>query len=196
MMTPLRHHLAAPTDVGRLANGRPVYIRQFIPRDTALYRSFLSVLSAESRYNRLFTPRPLSKDLVEELTRADAASRMTLIATIVERGEERMIGEALLSHDGQTDTAEFAMAVLDEWHGLGLGSWLMRRLIGRTYVTGMRCLVSQTLATNDKMLGLARKSGFDLRSQPGCASVVDLTRYVTAADVIFKMRVQQDDEAA
>lgn len=196
MKAPRRHHVGDPIDVHHLGNGQRVVLRCFRPQDAELYRLFLCGLSAESRYNRLFNSRPVSQELIEQLTRVDSACRKLMIATIVEHGDERMIAEALLCLDGPVATAEFAIAVLDDWHGRGLGAWLLHQLICQACRTGMRRVAGQTLATNDRMLALARKLGFDRRAEAGCACVVNVMRAITASDLHSSLRHSQDDEAA
>jgi GNAT superfamily N-acetyltransferase len=62
--------------------------------------------------------------------------------------------------------AEFALSVADQFHGLGLGKLLLDRLVCAASRAGLDRLVGETLATNDKMLRLARKAGFALTSDP------------------------------
>lgn len=185
-----------PIGVCRLCNGQRVLLRRFRPQDTALYGMFLGGLSAVSRHNRLFSPRPVTRELIEQLTRVDTRSRTLMIATISVDGDERMIAEALLCKAEPAGAAEFAVAVLDDWHGLGLGAWLLRQLMYQAYRTGMHRVAGQTLATNHRMLALARKFGFDRRAEPDCAWVVNLARGVTAADFHSPLLNPQDNAMA
>ncbi len=58
--------------------------------------------------------------------------------------------------------AEFAIIVGDAWHGKGLGSKLMERLIEVAREMGVKRLRGDVLSDNHPMLALAKKNGFSL----------------------------------
>ena len=60
-------------------------------------------------------------------------------------------------------TAEFAIIVADAWHGKGLGSKLIQRLIEVARDMGVKKLWGAVLSENHPMLALAQKHGFTLK---------------------------------
>ena len=58
------------------------------------------------------------------------------------------------------------MSVADQWQGQGLASRLLSTLLCRASTAGVQRMVGETLATNDKMLHLARKAGVHGHAQP------------------------------
>ena len=60
---------------------------------------------------------------------------------------------------GSTD-CEFAVTVVDEWHGLGLARQLLEALMQAARARGFERMEGYILATNARMLGLAKRLGF------------------------------------
>jgi acetyltransferase len=57
-------------------------------------------------------------------------------------------------------TAEFALAVTDDWQRQGLGAALLARLCAGAKAAGYRALEGHILGENADMLGLAARLGF------------------------------------
>jgi acetyltransferase len=86
---------------------------------------------------------------------------MALAATTM-LGGETLIGVARYVLERNNEAAEFAIVVADAWHGRGIGSRLLAKLIDVARRRGVRRLYGDILAQNRPMLELARKLGFDL----------------------------------
>jgi|JRHI01.1.fsa_nt_gi acetyltransferase len=154
-------------DVVRLAAGHRVLLRPVLPQDLDLHGTFFNGLSEESRYNRFFNPMPkVSAKTLKHLTHIDHGSHVALIAELISGDEEMVIAEARYQVEADGASAELALSVADNFHGLGLGKLLLDRLVFAASRGGLGRLVGETLATNDKMLRLARNAGFALRSDP------------------------------
>jgi acetyltransferase len=75
-----------------------------------------------------------------------------------------LVGEARYVRCAHTDEAEFALAVADDWRGVGLGSSLMQTLLRHARQAGVQRLCGDALADNEpihqfmRILG-ARSSG-------------------------------------
>ena len=68
------------------------------------------------------------------------------------------VGRYAPNADGET--AEFALAVADDWQGKGLGHALLERLCDAARAAGYRALYGHILDANREMLELARHLGF------------------------------------
>jgi L-amino acid N-acyltransferase YncA len=65
--------------------------------------------------------------------------------------------------------------VTDAWQGCGVGTELLRSLAQGARANGIRWLVGDSLAENHRILGWARRFGFDARTEPGSGGLVRVT---------------------
>jgi acetyltransferase len=61
---------------------------------------------------------------------------------------------------------EFAVAVVDEWHGRGLARLLLETLMRAAHARGFARMEGYILPTNRRMLGLAKRLGFRTVKNP------------------------------
>jgi acetyltransferase len=77
-------------------------------------------------------------------------------------------------------SAEFAVSVAESSQGRGLASLMLRKLACRAASAGIRHLRGETLATNDKMVHLARKAGFTIAASSEIAGLLVLNKELEA----------------
>jgi GNAT superfamily N-acetyltransferase len=157
-----------PVDV-ELRDGRHVTLRTIRAEDKDKLQAALRDLSAESRYYRFMSPlRELSPQLLERATHPEADRELQLVAVFGEGAQEKIIGGARYAAAVGSADCEFAVAVVDEWHGLGLARQLLEALIRAARARGFERMEGYILATNTRMLGLAKRLGFvDVESPEG-----------------------------
>ena len=176
---PIHRYPVEMIDVVHLTNGRRILLRPVLPQDLELHGAFFDSLSKDSRYNRFFNPMPtISTGMLEHLTHIDHRSHVAIIAEIVSDGRETVIGEARFMVEASGQSAEFAIAVTDKFHKLGLGYLLLVRLLCAASRAGLRRLSGEALAVNEGMLRLARKAGFTLKSDPKFAYLMRLEKHL------------------
>jgi GNAT superfamily N-acetyltransferase len=165
-------------DVVRLADGRRVVIRPVLPQDADLTDAFFRNLSGESRYDRFMTHmRDLPPDLLRRFTEVDYADHVALVAEVFAGGRETVIAEARYVRTAEDPAAaEFAVSVAEDWQGRGLARLLLGKLVCRAAAAGIERMVGETLASNWRMLTLARKAGFAVRPSPEVAGLMLLER--------------------
>ncbi len=139
-----------------LKDGRTLRVRAILPSDEdALKRHFYG-LSPEAVYQRFHHVIPaLSNKSVSELVNLDHRTHVGFVAC----DGEAVIGTARFYADRSRNEAEMAMAILDEWQGLGLGGALLRALIAAARELKLWRLVAYVLPGNSAMLGVLRASG-------------------------------------
>lgn len=171
-------------DVWHARNGERVLIRPVHPQDLELACEFVRELSPESRYNRFHQPlNELTPQMARWATHVDYERHLALIAVVYRDGRETEIGVArYVTADGDPETAEFAVAVADRWHGQGVAERLLRGLIESAARKGLRWLQGDVLADNRAMLALARKLGFQASSRRGDGRLVNVSRRVSEQD--------------
>ncbi len=156
----------------KMKNKAPTVIRPIKPEDEPLMVKFHETLSEESVYNRYFSTLKLSQRVAHErLTRIcfnDYDREIALVAELkVAKGEEkRILGVGRLSKQHALNAAEFAVLVSDAWHGQGLGTELLRRLIEIGRVEKLARITGQVLAENHAMHHICRKVGFQVVHDP------------------------------
>lgn len=153
-----------------LPHGR-VRIRVATPDDEpALQAGFLR-LSDDSRYTRFFTAVPtLSGKVLHQLTDLDGHQRLALAAFDPDRQSEIGTDDGmgigvgrLMSPMAEPDVAELAVAVIDEYHGRGIGRILVSGLVAAAEHVGFREVRGFVLASNHPMNRLFLWLGADVR---------------------------------
>jgi RimJ/RimL family protein N-acetyltransferase len=143
-----------------LRDGRRVTLRAIREDDKDRLQEAIRGLSVQSSYYRFFSPlRQLPAKLLERATRPEPEREEQLVAVAGEGTQEKIIGGA--RYGALTDgDCEFAVAIVDEWHGLGLARPLLEMLIRSARARGFQRMEGYILATNTRMLGLAKRLGF------------------------------------
>jgi GNAT superfamily N-acetyltransferase len=168
-------------EVVEVANGQRVTVRPVLPLDAAKFQAFVTGLSKTSRAHRFMGGlREIPPPLLQRLTRIDYRSHMALVAETRRDGMPIIIAEARYAVEAGSDSAELAVAVADEWQGLGLAKALLRHLIGHAAELGLRRLHGETLASNACIMHLAWRAGFSIRPVPGVAGVLQLARNIAS----------------
>lgn len=173
-------------DVVFLANGERVLVRPVLPQDEAVQAPFFSGLSEKSRYNRFLNPmRNFPPGLIERFSRVDHRSHVALIAETAADGVETVVGEARYVVEADGESADFAIAVADAFQGSGLGTLLLNRLVCIARHAGLKRLTGETLASNEAMIALARKAGFDVAYDFELMHLKRLTKDLTAVEAPY-----------
>jgi acetyltransferase len=167
-------------DVVRLAGGARVVIRPVLPQDEELTGAFFRSLSEPARYDRFMTSvRELPADLLRRFTQVDYAEHLALVAEVFLDGRETVIGEARYVRQADGAAAEFAVSVAEAWQGKGLASLMLKKLACRAAGAGVARIVGETLASNARMLSLARKAGFVIKPSPEIRGLVLLEKQLS-----------------
>lgn len=152
---------AQPGIVRRLVGSTWITVRPIGPDDVALEAEFIRSLSDETRYQRFMaTLREAPSAKLRALTQVDQQRDLALAATVIRDGRKQIVGAARYGVDAAGTSCEFAIALADAWHGSGLAGILMRMLIDVARHRGLATMEGIVLATNRKMLELARQLGF------------------------------------
>ena len=150
-----------PLDVV-LRDGRHATVRAIREQDRDKLQEAIRGLSAESGYYRFFSAMPkLPAKLLDRATHPDPERELQLVAVVGEgTPEEKIIGGARYAAVADGTDCEFAVAIVDQWHRLGLARRLLEILIESARARGFQRMEGYVLAANARMLGLAKKLGF------------------------------------
>jgi GNAT superfamily N-acetyltransferase len=182
-MTTLRlDDLKQYSDVLRSRDGEAITVRFVEPRDAEVLQNYFRGLSSRSRYNRFFGAiSELSPTLLDRFIHVGEADQFSVVATMKVDGFETIVGEARYSFDFETSSLEFGLSVDDRWQGHGIGKALLKNLECRAASFGAGQLFGDTLRSNDSMIGLARKSGYDFTKTPGDWKLVRFEKHIELA---------------
>jgi acetyltransferase len=146
-------------------HGREIVLRPIRPEDEPQHARFLAGIEPEDLQLRFFrTVRAFSHPDLARFTQIDYDREMAFIAVAgAESAAEETLGVVRAVADPDRASAEFAVLVASEMKGKGLGSLLMKKIIRYCREQGIGELVGDILATNHRMLALARGLGFEVR---------------------------------
>jgi len=145
-----------------LRDGTKVHVRPIVPEDEPLLIEAVAAMSERTVYFRFFSPlKRLPDALAHRLAVVDYNDRFALVATTRKHdGKERIVGVARYDRAVDTDVAETAVAVIDEFQRRGLGSALLTILARVARDHGIKMFTLIVLPENQQMLGLLRKMGW------------------------------------
>jgi GNAT superfamily N-acetyltransferase len=144
------------------AEGLRYSIRPIRPEDADRLVAFHSHLSPNTCYFRFFSYHPvLSAKEVERFTHVDYADRVALVAVL----DDRIIGVGRYDRHPDTDEAEVAFVVADEFQHHGIGSLLLDQLVEVARAHGIATFLADTLSENQNMLNVFIHSGFPVTQE-------------------------------
>lgn len=170
---------AATSATITLRDGAVVTLRPIQPEDEPLMAVFHQNVSSRSVYQRYFHLSTVEQRVTHErlaLTcKVDPAIGLAIVAEHTTDGARAVVGLGRLT---RTDpgSAEIALLIADRWHGLGLGTAMLRELVDAAGRVGLRRLYGDMLADNDAMRAVVRHAGFVIRTVPGDAKVLRAER--------------------
>jgi len=155
-----------------LRGGTQVTIRPIRPEDEPEMVVFHQTLSDQSVYYRYFSQLKLDQRIAHErLTRMcfnDYDREIALVAEmrVPGTGEPQILGVGRLSRLRGLNEAEFALLINDRWHGVGLGTELLKRLVDIARREKLNRLSATIMLENHAMQHLSKKAGFKVRRNP------------------------------
>ena len=174
----LRQH----SDILRLRSGKSLTVRFVEPDDAEALQAYFRALTTRSRYNRfLGALSELPRTVLEHFTHAGEDDQFSVIATMTIDGHETIVGEARYAFDAGTERFEFGLSIDDRWQGQGIGSALLANLQCRAAAFGSTRMFGDTLRSNEVMIALARKSGFDFTRNPDDWKLVRFEKHIGIA---------------
>lgn len=146
----------------RLPNGRELLIRPIRPEDAEPLRAGFPLLQPEEVRQRFaYTMGELTPELAQRFTRVNPRSEFALVAAEPLPPGEALIGAvARVSVDSNERDGEFAILVSSHIANMGVGRYLMTRLVKWSRSRRLQRLYGDVLETNEAMIALAQSLGF------------------------------------
>lgn len=164
-----------------LPDGATVLIRPVRPEDEPAFIAGFAQLSPEEiRMRFMHGLKELTHADAARLTQIDYDREMALGVSRQRPGQApEGCGVARIVSDPDRERAEFAIILVRDVVGMGLGSLLLRRLISHARDQGIRELFGEILAENQPMLALCRAMGFTVKPCPEDRGVMIATLQLT-----------------
>ncbi|HEY9012093.1 MAG TPA: GNAT family N-acetyltransferase, partial [Devosia sp.] len=144
---------------------RSFYIRPIRPADARLYPTLMSKMTAEDLRMRFLVPTAhLSEETIIRLSQLDYDRDIAFVA--IDQHDGSLAAVVRYAADPDHIDAEFGALVRSDLQGIGLGHYLMQRLIDYARADGLQTLTGVMLRENGKMIELARRLGF-VTIEPG-----------------------------
>lgn len=143
----------------KLKDGTNVLIRTVNPCDEQCISDGFDRLSARSRHLRFFSPiNKLSDAQLTYLTDVDNVNHVVIAAAEAAGGDPTGIGLArYIRLKQESDIAEFAVSITDDYQGRGVGAILLDLLIEHAKENCIRILRGYVLNSNKPMITLLER---------------------------------------
>jgi acetyltransferase len=166
----------------RLKDTRVVTIRPILPSDLDGLRTFFTALShAAVRFRFHSSLNELSERLLRTFTMVNHDAHVAFVAETDESAADKfttIVAEARYVRSADSQSAEFALVVADDWRRVGLGTTLTRVLAKCARFAGVLRLCGDVLEDNKAMRGLAHSLGARLSREAGSRQTVRLSMEV------------------
>ena len=149
-------------------SGKEITIRPIRSEDEPKLVEFHKKLSERSVYLRYASLMKMSQRVAHErlarICHIDYDREMALVAeyTNPETGDDEIIAVGRLTKEPGTNSAEFAMLVVDEFQREGIGTELLRRLVQVGRDEGLDRITADILVQNRAMQHVSEKLGFEV----------------------------------
>jgi len=147
-------------------NGLKILLRPVKISDEPLLKDFFYSLSDESMYKRfLSTRRDIPHEMLQNFVVIDYTQRMVILAVLSESEKETIAGIGQYSLNGDTHTADIALAVADRYQNQGLGIELISYITDLAKIKGVLGFSAEVLAENEPVFRLFDKMGFGIQKR-------------------------------
>ena len=164
----------------QLEDGRKVCLRTVRPSDEARMRRGIELLSSQSRYLRFFSGAPVPPDkVIASLVEVDGHRHLAWGAILSDDPAHPAVGAVhAVRNNPASNSAEFAVGILDAFHGLGLARMLTAVLLVQCRSEGIDRMDVQILSENYAAASLVRSLGAEK-----CGSEQGVSNYVLHTQV-------------
>jgi acyl-CoA hydrolase/RimJ/RimL family protein N-acetyltransferase len=142
-----------------LKNGQSVLLRPARASDVKSLQDLFYDLPEDDVYTRFFQRlKSLTWREAERYCNVNYDTEVAFLAVVGDREGETVVGSACYFVDPSTNMAEVAYMILPQWQSTGLGTALQQRLIEHARSHGLLGFTAEILASNTKMLSLAKRA--------------------------------------
>jgi acetyltransferase len=154
--------------------GWRVFVRPIRPEDEPLMHELLRHVSSHDLRLRFFASmKEFTHEFIARLTQLDYARAMAFVA--FDETTNEIVGVVRIHSDSIYESGEYAILLRSDLKGRGLGWALMQLIIEYARSEGLKTISGDVLQENTVMLGMCRKLGFELKTDPVEHDICDVT---------------------
>lgn len=159
-----------------LNDGTPIHIREVRAQDEDRLKDGIAKLSNRSRYLRFFSGmKEPPQSVIDKLVDVDGHDHLAWGAERADLDEPVALGIVHAFRDkDEPRVADFSVAVLDDYHGLGLGRILTAVLLLDARREGYCEFMVQILSDNAGAMSLARSLGAERHGPSGIVTEFEI----------------------
>ncbi len=147
-----------------LKDGSKVLLRPIKPSDATMKQDLFYSLSKDAVVKRyLGTLRAMPLKRVWPYVTVDYTNEMVLVGALRGDGSEGIVAIGSYSRIPNTDLAEVALVVRDDWQNKGLGTRLFHYLAEIAMRNGLTGFTAWVLANNASMMHIFKRSGYPIK---------------------------------
>jgi len=147
-------------------NGKRLEFRPKQSGDTEMLWKMFSTISDQSLSNLV---PPFTRERIESWTRnIDYDEVLAIVAVTEEKNEQKIVGSASLQFNPQETSkhkAELSISVHDEYQNMGLGTAMLRHLLGIARMKKLRKVWLLVSTDNDRAVHVYKKAGFEIEGK-------------------------------
>lgn len=142
-----------------------VRFRAIKPSDEEAMRRFFYRFSEAPIYYRFFYKiRTMSHDKMQEYVNVDYSKGMSIVGLVGGANQEKIIAEARFVRDERDGYGNVAFLIEEQYHGIGIGTYLLNMLVRLAREQGLRGLTAEVLVDNMSMMKIFQRSGLPLEA--------------------------------
>jgi acetate---CoA ligase (ADP-forming) len=175
-----------------LRNGRTLRIRPVRPDDAEGLKRMFGNLSTESLYSRFFDLRTAEEALRYSPAEVDYVKDFGVVGEV---GDDIIAVAHYFAFPRRPTAAECAFTIADKYHGCGIGTKLLEKLVEVARTRGITQFEAEVLPENQRMLDVFLCSGFDATSRSSEGSV-HVTFPIVATEASANVVAERSQKAA
>jgi acyl-CoA hydrolase/GNAT superfamily N-acetyltransferase len=146
-------------------DGAEIHFRPMLPTDEPGFKDLFYGLSADTIFKRFMSHiKRIPLKQVQNFVFVDHRNEVAIVGTVPEAHGEALVAVGRYFLDPNTNMAEAALLVHDDWQGLGIGKFLLQHLANIARRAGIAGFTAEVLRQNRAMQAVLGKSGFAVRS--------------------------------
>ena len=146
-------------------SGVTVRFRAIKPSDEEAMRRFFYRFSEEPIYYRFFySIRTMSHDKMQEYVNVDYSKGVSIIGLVGGPSNEKIIAEARFVRDERDGFGNVAFLIEEQYHGIGIGTYLLNMLIRQAQEQGLKGLTAEVLSDNMSMMKIFEKANLPVEA--------------------------------
>ncbi len=149
-----------------LKDGTEIFFRPVKPTDEPALSEMLYSLSEKSVKTRYMTgTMAFPHSDVQQLTNIDYKKDIAIVGVVPGISDEEVVAIAQYFLDPETQSAEVAFLVQDEWQSRGMGTFLLDYISKVARQRGVKKFIAKVLPNNKAMLSVFYNSGYKVNTK-------------------------------